>query len=177
MADQQARTDEGEEQAPPGYLEAPTPSEMDDDVRAEIAELEDRWRRAVAELDNVRKRVARDLERHRDEERMRVAEQWLPVLDNLDRALEYAEAEATPLLQGVEAVRQQALDVMRRLGFPRVDDEVGRKFDPNCHEAVGSVADQSAPAGTVREVVRPGYGEGRRQLRPAAVVVATATEE
>jgi molecular chaperone GrpE len=176
MADQHARTHETEEQAPPGHLDAPAPSETDQQAHAEIAELEDRWRRAVAELDNVRKRVARDLQRHRDEERMRVAEQWLPVLDNLDRALEYAATEATPLLQGVEAVRQQALDVMQRLGFPRVDDEVGQRFDPSRHEAVGSVADPSAPAGTVREVVRPGYGDGPRQLRPAAVVVATAAE-
>ena len=65
---------------------------------------------------------------------------------------------------------------MQRLGFPRVDEEVGQKFDPARHEAVGSVADPSAPAGTVREVVRPGYGDGPRQLRPVAVVVATAAE-
>jgi molecular chaperone GrpE len=134
-------------------------------------ELEERWKRALADLDNFRKRAARDADRQRADERARTAAAWLPVLDNLERAVEHADAEPDAVLQGVRAVRDQALDLLARLGFPRQDDE-GRPFDPTRHEAVGVVADPGAPEGTVVRVVRPGYGDRENQLRPALVVVA-----
>lgn len=134
-------------------------------------ELEERWKRALADLDNFRKRAARDLEHQRAAERARTAAAWLPVLDNLERAVEHADAEPDAVLKGVRAVRDQALDLLSRLGFPRQDDE-GRPFDPTRHEAVGAVADPDAPEGTVVRVVRPGYGERENQLRPALVVVS-----
>jgi molecular chaperone GrpE len=142
-----------------------------EDNAAKLAELEDRWRRALADLDNYRKRTVRALDEERDAERARTAAQWLPVLDNLERALEHADAEPGAVVQGVRAVLDQALEVIARLGFPRQDD-VGVPFDPFRHEAVSTVAGTDAPEGTVVEVVRPGYGEGARQLRPAQVVVA-----
>jgi molecular chaperone GrpE len=143
----------------------------EDDSAARVSELEDRWRRAVADLDNYRKRTARALEQERAGERARTSAEWLPVLDNLERALEYAEAEPGTVIEGVRSVLAQAQDVMGRLGFARRDDE-GEPFDPTRHEAVSTVADSDAPDGTVVQVVRAGYGEGRSQLRPAQVVVA-----
>lgn len=140
-------------------------------LRARVGELEDQWRRAAADLDNLRKRVARDTERGRLAERARVAAEWLPVLDNLDLALRHATADPDVLMEGVRAVRDQALGVLARLGFPRQDD-VGAAFDPGRHEAVHAVVDRDVPTGTVVEVVRPGYGDEEHQLRPAAVVVA-----
>jgi molecular chaperone GrpE len=68
-------------------------------------------------------------------------------------------------------VREQALAVLNRLGYPRRDD-VGEPFDPTLHEAVATVEDADAPDGTVVKVVRPGYGSDENLLRPAAVVVA-----
>jgi molecular chaperone GrpE len=133
--------------------------------------LEDRWRRALADLDNYRKRAVRALEQERSGERARTAAEWLPVLDNLERALEHADAEPGAVIQGVRSVLEQARDVIGRLGFPRRDD-MGQSFDPARHEAVSTVADSSVPDGTVVGVVRPGYGEGTTQLRPAQVVVA-----
>ena len=74
-------------------------------------------------------------------------------------------------MDGIRAVRDQAVEVLARLGFPR-HDETGVPFDPFRHEAVGVVPDAQAAAGEVARVVRPGYGDGERQLRPAAVLVA-----
>jgi len=141
-----------------------------------VAELEDRWRRALADLDNLRKRYARELERERAAERARVAAQWLPVVDDLDRALAHAAEDPSAVLEGVRAVRDHATAVLARLGYPRYE-EVGVPFDPARHEAVQAVADADAPPGTVVAVLRPGYGREDHWLRPAAVAVATARQE
>ena len=140
-------------------------------LQARIAELEDQRLRALAEMDNVRKHCVRDVERARSEERARVAGEWLPVLDNLELALAHADADPAVIIDGVRAVRDQAAGVLQRLGFPRRDD-LGTVFDPSRHDAIGSRAGTDAEAGTVVEVLRPAYGEGDHQLRPALVVVA-----
>ncbi|MEV4015644.1 nucleotide exchange factor GrpE [Nonomuraea angiospora] len=142
---------------------------------AKLAELEDRWLRAVADLDNLRKRIARDTERLRAEERARVAAEWLPVLDNLELALSHAPEGGNAVLEGVRAVRDQAVAVLSNLGFPR-HQEVGVPFDPTRHEAVATVERPDVEPGTVVEVLRPGYGDAERQLRPAIVVVAKKAE-
>jgi molecular chaperone GrpE len=138
---------------------------------ARIAELEDLRLRALADLDNMRKRCAAQVSRAEEEARAAAARRWLPVVDNLDLALAHAEADPETIIEGVRAVRDQALDVLARLGFPRRDDR-GARFDPVRHEAVASRPDPRAEADVVAEVVRPAYGEGDHQLRPAQVVVA-----
>jgi molecular chaperone GrpE len=168
---QTAQTAEGA-QAAPAAGSAGSPEEAQAVLAAQLAEMEDRWRRSVAELDNQRKRSARDADLRRDEERGRAAAQWLPVLDNLDLALQHAEADPGSIVEGVRAVRDQAIAVLSGLGFPRRDDDAGAPFDPARHEAVAAVPDE-ARQGQVLQVVRPGYGEGDHQLRPASVVVAT----
>jgi molecular chaperone GrpE len=135
-----------------------------------VAELEDRWRRTLADLDNLRKRYARELSRERLAERTSTLRAWLPVLDNLELALEHAEGDGHPIVDGLRAVRDQAVELLARLGYPR-QDEVGVPFDPYRHEVVGVVNDPEQEDGVVVRVVRPGYGEGEAQLRPAAVIV------
>jgi molecular chaperone GrpE len=141
------------------------------ELRKRITELEDRYRRALADLDNTRKRFARDAEQQREDERARVAAQWLPVLDNLDLAIEHAATDPSAIVEGVLAIRQQALDILSRLGYPRRSD-AGAPFDPARHEVVAVVPETDAPPGTILRVIRPGYGDGEHVLRPAAVVVA-----
>ncbi|WP_084965488.1 nucleotide exchange factor GrpE [Thermoactinospora rubra] len=168
----------------PGQAEAPAPDAPTSpaDTDAKLAELEDRWLRAVADLDNLRKRIARDAERVRAEERDRVAAAWLPVLDNLERALHHAaeggdgaDGGADPVVDGVRAVRDQAVEVLSRLGYRR-NDETGVPFDPARHEAMATTPRDDVPPNTVVQVVRPGYGDERRQLRPAVVVVSRSAE-
>ena len=142
------------------------------ELELRIEELEDRWRRAVAELDNFRKRVVRERAADRDEERRQVAARWLPVIDNLDLALSHAGTDETGIVEGIRAVRDQALAVLADLGFSRRDDDLGAAFDPALHEAVGTVVRDDRPAGSVVHVARPGYGPDDRVLRPASVVVA-----
>ena len=136
-----------------------------------IAELEDQRLRALADVDNMRKRCARQVSEARAEARADVARRWLPVVDNLERALAHAEADPSSIIEGVCAVRDQAMAVLAGLGYPRRDD-LGARFDPARHDAVAARPDPNAPDGSVVEVVVPGYGDGAGQLRPAQVVVA-----
>ncbi|MBA6441599.1 nucleotide exchange factor GrpE [Streptomyces sp. GMR22] len=142
-----------------------------DEQAAALAELEDRWRRALADLENLRKRHVRELERERAAERARTAAALLPVVDNLELALSHAEADPGSIVEGVRAIRDQAVDTLARLGYER-EAETGVPFDPARHEVVGVVEDPEAEPGTVVQVLRPGYGKPGRQLRPVAVAVA-----
>ena len=143
------------------------------DLEVRLAEAEDQKLRALADLDNLRKRCTAQVERAEADARTRVARQWLPVVDNLERALEHATADPRTIIDGIRAVRQQALGVLASLGFPRRDD-TGATFDPARHEAIATTHDPRVPPGTVVQVVRPGYGAPDHQLRPAQVVVAKA---
>jgi molecular chaperone GrpE len=155
--------------------EQPDVAEETRPVEQTMAELEDRWLRAAADLDNLRKRQMRELERARAEERRRLAATWLPVLDNLDAALAHADAEPEAIVEGVRAVRDQAVRLLADLGYPR-DEDVGVPFDPQRHEVVSVVGDTDAAPGTVVRMLRPGYGEAGQQLRPATVAVARNPE-
>ncbi len=141
------------------------------DLLDRIAELEDLRRRALADLDNLRKRCAAQVARAQAETRAAVAREWLPVVDNLERALAASTADPAAIIDGIRAVREQALNVLARLGYPRRDD-LGTAFDPTRHDAIAARADPAAADGSVVEVVQPAYGEGDHQLRPAQVVVA-----
>jgi molecular chaperone GrpE len=136
------------------------------------AELEDRWRRAVAELDNLRKRFERQLAESSRAERARTAAAFLPVLDNLELALRHASADPAAIVTGVQAVHQQALDVLAALGYQRIDP-LGERFDPARHEAARVTSAEGAEAGTVVDVHRAGYiGPAGMLVRPAVVTVA-----
>lgn len=141
------------------------------ELEERVAELENLWRRALADADNLRKRHARETERLGDRMRAEVARDWLPVLDNLDRALEHAGTDPGAIIEGVRAIRNQAVELMSRLGYPRRDD-LGAPFDPLRHDALATIPSADAPPGTVVQVVQPAYGDGDHQLRPAQVVVA-----
>lgn len=167
-------TDETEPAAPGRAAEAPETGLAD--LHDRVAELEDQRLRALADLDNLRKRCAAQATRAATEAGSSVASQWLPVVDNLDRALSHADGEPDAVLAGVRAIRDQALEVLAKLGYARQDD-LGEVFDPARHEAIALRPDPHAGAGTVIEVLQAGYGEGDHQLRPAQVVVAERPDE
>jgi molecular chaperone GrpE len=150
------------------------PAETAHELRSQVVEAQDQLLRALADAANARKRCAAQVSRAEAEATARVARRWLPVVDNLDRALQHSGAEPDAIIEGVRAVRDQAQSVLAALGFPRRDADTGVPFDPARHDAIAARPDPQAPAGTVIEVTRPAYGDGDHQLRPAQVVVARA---
>jgi molecular chaperone GrpE len=140
---------------------------------AEAQAMRDRWLRAEAELQNFRRRAQRDVDEARRTAEDRVLLGVIECLDDLDRAIASARAEADPAwLQGVELVAQRMRDVLARHGVTPVEAE-GEPFDPHVHEALIQVpASESASPGTVASVVRAGWRRGDRVLRPARVAVA-----
>jgi molecular chaperone GrpE len=147
-------------------------------LRRERDEYLDALQRLKAEFDNYRKRTARE---HADlitRANERLVKELLPVLDDLSRALQAAEAhqEAT-LEEGVKLVHRSFAELLRREGL--VEIETNGRFDPHVHEALLSQPSE-AEEGSILDVVQAGYKLGERVLRPARVVVAapaTAPEE
>src|ERR1700753_2625025 len=121
---------------PPEDTAGPARPDRPADPENRSAELED-LRRALADLDNARKRCAAQITRVEAETRAAVAREWLPVLDNPDRAREDSSADPAAIIEGVRAVRDQALGVLGRLGFPRREGDQGAAFDPARHDPVG----------------------------------------
>jgi molecular chaperone GrpE len=135
---------------------------------------DDQLRRALADLANLRARFTREVSRERDAARATTTAAWLPVLDDLERAMSHLAPDADEgVLDGLRAIVDKALHVLAQLGFER-DDEIGVSFDPARHEAVAVVdhVASSHPGGTVVAVVEPGYRSGEVVVRPAKVVVA-----
>jgi molecular chaperone GrpE len=154
-----------------------TPEERIAALEKELAEERDRLLRALAETENTRRRAQRE---RIDAEKYsigRFAEGLLSVADNLRRALDsLPEAEAKDdrtrsLLAGVAATERELLAAFERHGLKRIDPK-GERFDHNFHQAVFEVEDSGQPAGTVVEVLQPGYVLQERLLRPAMVGVA-----
>jgi molecular chaperone GrpE len=128
--------------------------------------------RTQADFENYRKRVARDSASAHGRGVASLAEEMLPALDNLDRALE-AAAEDDPLLEGVRLVRSELSAALARAGIESFSP-VGESFDPALHEAMATIEQPAdgAQSGTVVEVYQPGYRLGASVIRPARVVVA-----
>ena len=127
--------------------------------------------RLAAEFENYRKRAARDQERLVAHAHERLVRELLPVLDDLERALEAAERhEEAALVDGVKLVEQSLRKALVKEGL--VEIETDGPFDPHIHEALLSQSQEGAEAGSVLEVVQRGYRLGDRVVRPARVIVA-----
>ncbi len=127
--------------------------------------------RTRADFENYQKRKERDLAQERRYALAPFARELLPVLDNLQRALESARvAEKTPLAEGVNLL-SQLLDTCERFGITPAD-ALGQPFDPNLHESVGERSVADVDPGTVVEIRQPGYRMHDRVLRPPQVIVA-----
>jgi molecular chaperone GrpE len=135
--------------------------------------------RTQADFENYRKRVARESAMAQSRGVAQLANELLPALDNLDRALEKAGTDAggdgceDPLLEGVRLVRSELSAALARLGIESYSP-AGEPFDPSLHEAVATSQQPAdgAASGTVVEVYQPGYRCGESIIRPARVVVA-----
>jgi molecular chaperone GrpE len=143
------------------------------------AEYKDKLLRVLAEMENLRRRTAREIVDARAYAISAFARDILAVADNMERALqaldaelrENADAGVKALLDGVELTERELLKVLEKHGVKKFDP-LGEKFDPNLHQAMFEMPDPSRPAGTVAQVMQPGYTIGDRVLRPAMVAIA-----
>jgi molecular chaperone GrpE len=154
------------------------PSEFEA-LQQENAGLKDRLLRALAEMENLRRRTEREVSDAKAYGVTSFARDMLPVGDNLRRAVESLPAEARDnadtatrsLIEGVELTERDFLSRLTRHGVRKLEPQ-GERFDPNLHEALFEVPDESVPAGTVVQVVESGYTIADRVLRPAKVGVS-----
>ena len=166
------------EQVAPGATPAPevTP---EPDHAAVAAELKDRLLRTLAEMENLRKRTEREVADSRLYSVAAFARDLLVVADNMRRALDAvtpelrsnAQSGAKALIDGVELTERELLKALEKNGVRQFTPQ-GEKFDPNRHQAMFEIPDATVPAGSVVQVVQPGYMIGERVLRPAMVGVS-----
>jgi molecular chaperone GrpE len=141
----------------------------------EVARLQDRLRRAQADFENFRKRMAREKAEYLKFAHEGVILEFLPVLDNLERAIASARAEAgsTSLLEGIEMIARLFRAVLEKAGVKAIE-ALGRPFDPVYHQAVAQVEASDGDANLVVEEIQKGYLLEGRVLRPAMVKVSRA---
>jgi molecular chaperone GrpE len=150
---------------------SPTKAELE----AERDELLNDLKRVAADFENYRKRVARDQESLVARAHERLVKELLPVLDDLERALEASrDAGTRSVEEGVRLVQRELASALQREGLAEI--ETNGRFDPHVHEALLSQPSE-AEEGSVLEVVQKGYRLGDRVLRPARVVVAGRPED
>lgn len=137
--------------------------------------LADSLLRLRAEFDNYRRRAARELIEARERSQAELLNDMLPVLDNLDRALDAAEHhDEGKVLGGVRMTRDLFADLLRRVGVEEIDGE-DTPFDPQVHDAILMQPSDKAD-GTVIAVLERGYRQGERVLRPARVIVSSGPQ-
>jgi molecular chaperone GrpE len=179
MTDQTARVEEDgqETQAGPSQqAQAPAPSTA---LEREHAEMKDRLLRTLAEMENLRKRTEREIADSRLYSVTSFARDLLVVADNMRRALEAvtpelrstAESGVKALIDGIELTERELLKALEKNGVRQFTPQ-SEKFDPNLHQAMFEIPDATVPAGSVAQVVQPGYMIGDRVLRPALVGVS-----
>ena len=140
--------------------------------QAVIDALTDRLQRTMAEFDNFRKRTAKEKASMYDNGVRDAVEKFLPVADNLERALlsvESAEDRESPVYKGVEMIFRQTNQILCDMGLEPLPGE-GEPFDPNCHDAVASEGEGDGEA-VVAEVLQKGYRYGDKVVRPSMVKV------
>jgi molecular chaperone GrpE len=150
-----------------------------DALLADKSALYDKLIRGQAEFENYRKRTERERAELYQHGRDDVLLQFLPVVDNFERALsslETSEGDAEALRHGVELIHKQFKDALSKFGLEAVE-AVGQTFDPHVHEAVTTEATDKHKENTVIQEFQRGYKIGDRLLRPAKVKVASTPEK
>jgi molecular chaperone GrpE len=139
----------------------------------EIAELKDKYLRTLADGENARKRIRQQSEESVRIQREAILRDVLPIIDNLERALDAARkgASVKVVVDGVEMTVKALIDFLRAQGVTPIQS-VGQAFDPNRHEAADHVESPVHPPNTVVDEFHRGYMIGERTLRPARVSVA-----
>ncbi|SHJ19369.1 molecular chaperone GrpE [Malonomonas rubra DSM 5091] len=151
-----------------------------DKARSEAKAHQEQYLRTLADMENLRKRTQREKEELAKFANENILREILPVIDNLERAIEHAEQSemgetGAGLLEGVQMTLTQFSQVLDRFGVKPVES-LGQPFDPNLHQAMGQMESEEYPANSVAQQMQKGYQLNDRLLRPAMVMVAKAPE-
>jgi len=179
MAEPKANETRGDGAAPSQSAQVDAGTAVLDDLETLRARAGERdqflalLQRTKADFENYQKRMQREMAQERRYSHGSLAQDLLPVLDNLERATAAAKqaGETGPLVQGVAMVQSQMLDLLKRHGITRIE-ALGQPFDPNLQQAVMQQPAPGKPANTVLQVLEQGFMIHDRVLRPARVVVS-----
>jgi molecular chaperone GrpE len=142
----------------------------------EVTSLRDQLLRSRAEFDNYRKRTAREVERIRKTAAESLIHELLSAVDNLELALKHSAKDGDPFAAGVRLVHKQIIDTLERSGLEKIE-AVGKRFDPNIHEAVAQSPSDTVKPDHVIEEFQRGYRLGGQILRPSKVLVSRMPDE
>ena len=170
QAEQAVPSDQEPETAPHGEQQAADQAAPQPEAQEPQAAPDDRFLRLAAEYDNYRKRTAKEKEALWAQAKADTAVAFLPVYDNLERALKQETADEA-YKKGVEMTMNQLKEVFSKLGITEID-ALGKPFDPNLHNAIMHVEDESFGENTVAEVFQAGFMLGEKVIRFAMVKVA-----
>ncbi len=141
-------------------------------LKASIAEEQDKYLRLYAEYDNFRRRSAKEKESVYTDAAFDTLNEILPILDNLERAATFTAEDAdSPMAKGLELTLKSFIETLNKLGVYEIE-ALGKPFDPNFHNAVMHVEDETVEESTVVEVFMKGYAKGDKVLRYSMVKVA-----
>ncbi|QOX79778.1 nucleotide exchange factor GrpE [Trichlorobacter lovleyi] len=150
--------------------------QLQEKLAAKELEAKDNWDKLLrerADLENYRKRASREKEELLNYGIKSLVEEVLPVLDNLERALEHANEDGLPaLVEGVKMTHTLLLTALKKFGVCAVDGNCGTLFDPAFHQAMAQVETSDHPGNTIVQEFQKGYLLKERLLRPSMVSVA-----
>ncbi|RKF15624.1 nucleotide exchange factor GrpE [Alginatibacterium sediminis] len=170
LAEQQAQTGEGE-----GLTVAQLLEQLEAE-KAKVAEQQDGVVRAKAEVENMRRRAAMDVEKAHKFALERFANELLPVVDNMELALQHANHEdeaLKPMIEGVELTLKTLLSAIEKNGL-EIFEPLNEAFDPARHQAMGMQEVEGVAPNTVIAVMQKGYELNGRLIRPAMVMISKA---
>lgn len=156
--------------------------DVSEDESSKVKEVEERYMYLFAEYENFRKRTQKEKEDLYQNAVVDVTKNWLSVLDNIERALDAAnklaaedgkkDSSEDKMLQGLELIKKQAIDVLSKINVREIECERGTTFDPNLHEAVMHIDDDSLGENQIASVFQKGYICKDTVVRHAVVQVA-----
>ena len=153
-----------------------TAEEEGDDAASELAEMKDRYMRLLAEYDNFRRRTQKEKENIYSDAVAEVVKEWLPLVDDIERAVassENMDADSVEkVAEGIRLIGKQVGNVLGKLGVEEIASEAGTEFDPNLHEAVMHIEDDSLGEQQIAQVFQKGYSCKGRVIRHSVVQVA-----
>ena len=170
---EQTVSQQSEEQAAEAAAPEETPDPLLEELEAlkkNLSDQEDKFLRLAAEYDNYRRRSQKEKESAWADSKAETAAAFLPVYDNLERALKQETADEA-YKKGVEMTMNQLREVLSKLGIEEIP-ALGQPFDPNLHNAVMHVEDENAGENTIVEVFQAGFRNGDKVIRFSMVKVA-----